>query len=320
MAGDFILTARSVNADLTFGDDVAVTRFLIVPPEDTLPKQSHEVSDKRYWAKAVMAEAGSVIDGQNVPRGDILVFIHGYDNSPDCVLLRHRKLLANLRSLGYAGTMASFDWPSGTMALAYLIDRHKAKETAMRLVTDCISLLAAFQQQDCQINVHAIAHSTGAYVLREACDDADDSAIKSWSWNVSQMVLISGDISANSASVGNPTTDSLYRHCIRLTNYSNGHDAVLALSSAKRLGLAPRVGRVGLPANVPDSAVNVNCSDYFTTLDPKTPCEGVLCHAWQFHDMVFARDLLTTIQGDLDRGVFPTRTILNGGLALTPPP
>lgn len=37
-------------------------------------------------------------------------------------------------------------------------------------------------------------------------------------------------------SPGDSSTESLIRHCVRITNYSNLYDSVLKLSNAKRLG------------------------------------------------------------------------------------
>jgi hypothetical protein len=85
-------------------------------------------------------------------------------------------------------------------------------------------------------------------VTREAFDDADDRrAVARVNWTTSQLVFIAGDVSSDSLSAGNPTTESLYRHCIRLTNYSNPNDEALQIANVKRVGVAPRAGRVGLP-------------------------------------------------------------------------
>jgi esterase/lipase superfamily enzyme len=71
-------------------------------------------------------------------RGDILIFIHGYNNSQDIVMKRHRQLKADLALAGWQGAVVSFDWPSADMTLNYLEDRHDAKQTALQLVTDGI--------------------------------------------------------------------------------------------------------------------------------------------------------------------------------------
>jgi hypothetical protein len=105
------------------------------------------------------------------------------------------------------------------------------------------------------------------YVIREAFDDADDALLEQAGWIVSRIAFIGGDISSYWLSQDNPSTEAIYSRCARFTNYSNGADSVLKLSNAKRVGVLPRVRRVGLPEKIPPKAVNVDCTDYFTLLD-----------------------------------------------------
>ena len=131
--------------------------------------------------------------------GDILVFIHGYNNDQQVVLERHRQLKKDLKASGYKGAVISFDWPSASSTLNYLEDRSDAKKTALKLVDDCIKLFTITQQKGCELNVHLLAHSTGAYVIREAFDDADDrKSIASTNWSVSQIAFIGADVSSKS--------------------------------------------------------------------------------------------------------------------------
>ena len=48
-------------------------------------------------------------------------------------------------------------------------------------------------------------------------------------------------------------------------------DWLLKVSNAKRLGLRPRAGRVGVPDDVHPAIVNVDCSDYFMQLAEQVP-------------------------------------------------
>ena len=85
----------------------------------------------------------------------------------------------------------------------------------------------------------------------------------------------------------------------------------------KRLGTAPRAGRVGLPADIPSKAVNVDCSEYFSTKDPKqSTCTGTFNHSWHIGDPEFALDLALTLEGEIDRQVIPTRRNDHGQLTL----
>jgi esterase/lipase superfamily enzyme len=210
----------------------------------------------------------------------------------------------------------SFDWPSGDLALGYLRDRDEARMASVRLVSHGIKLFVRTQAEKCDINVHVLGHSTGAFLIREAFDHADDGQATATAWTVGQLVLIAGDVSAASFSDGNPETESTYRHCYRLTNFFNGYDEVLQISNVKRVGLSPRVGRVGLPADAPPKAVNVNCSDHFHATYPAA--DMAMSHSWYFDDATFLRDLTVTLKGAVDRTLIPTRNTapLTGAQAL----
>lgn len=149
-----------------------------------------------------------------------------------------------------------------------------------------------------------------AFVIREAFDHADDGQATATSWTAGQLVLIAGDVSAVSFSAPDPETESTYRHCYRLTNYFNGYDEVLQISNVKRVGLAPRVGRVGLPLDAPEKATNVNCSSYFRATYPgigDAQADLGRSHSWYFSDATSQRDLAITLKGTIDRSVIPTR-------------
>lgn len=315
---DFVICARDVE-DGKFGDDPGKTLLLCVP-EGTPPEPSQAIDSKK-WVETLIAEVTtSSNSATGRATGDVLVFIHGYNNSQEIVMERHRVLKNNLKKKGFKGTVVSFDWPSENDPLAYLIDRIHAKQTALQLVSDGISLLCKYQQPTCQINIHILAHSMGAFVVREAFDDADDRAsLATLNWKVSQLMLIGADISRDSLTAGNSTTESLYRHCTRLTNYSNPYDDVLNLSYVKRLGVAPRVGREGLPKNVPDHAVNVNCGDYWKTLPEQDIKDGNWKHSWYFYDPVFITDMLYTIQGQHENSMTTRKQLPDGEKILSRP-
>jgi esterase/lipase superfamily enzyme len=324
MPNDYIICVRDVSKG-HFIAEPGTTRYLELaedtwdktPSEPLLPTQSISRKD---WFRKVMDEAMvGTNPADQTEFGDVLVFIHGYNNTQQIVLQRHRMLKANLRLIGYTGAVVSFDWPSSDQTLNYLEDRSDAKATALALVDDAITAFVHYQQTNCKIDVHLLAHSTGAYVIREAFDDADDrKEVAEKNWTTSQIMLIAGDVSSASMSETNPGSESIYRHCMRLTNYSNPFDSVLKLSNVKRLGLAPRVGRVGLPADASDKAVNVDCGDFFQTLDEKkAPSLGTFCHSWQIGNMTFIADLLETIYGDTDRSRIKTRVLRpDGSLSL----
>lgn len=140
------------------------------------------------------------------------------------------------------------------------------------------------------------------------------------------MVFAAGDVSSTSMSTDDSSAESVYRHCVRLTNYSNRHDEALDLSNVKRLGTAPRVGRIGLPGNAPQSAVNVDCTAHYEELtqegsaiagtDSPNGFVGMQSHSWYFGNLTFTKDLFSVVIGT-DRTVIPTRDLgEDGGLIL----
>lgn len=327
MSEDFVMCARAVKGG-QFISEPGKSLYLLVPQESPAPLPEHK-KNPGEWVKKLRQSSVWGPDSRDPQkdRGDILVFIHGYNNSQETVMQRHRQLKLDLQAIGYKGAVMSFDWPSANSAMNYLEDRHDAKICAMQLVTDGIRLLAKEQGPGCVINIHLLGHSMGAYVIREAFDDADDTHMEQASWMVSQIAFIGGDISSESLAQGNPSTEAIYRHCARFTNYSNGADSVLKLSNAKRVGVAPRVGRAGLPENIPPKAVNVDCTDYFQLLEADKAIRdadqkaeiGTFDHSWHIGNRIFTRDLFETLKGDLDRRLLPTRYVLSGAVKLKRP-
>lgn len=310
---DYMLVARSKSAD-GFSNEPGAVYFLGVPSDEDGPKFRHKMSP-RTWRDAVLEQASSGTRNTQTT-GDIVFYVHGYNNSQETVLERQRKLQRGLEHNGFDGVVVSFDWPSADNVLNYLEDRHDAKKSALMLVKHGIHAFAKMQEPACKIDMHVLAHSMGAYVVREAFDDADDTAdIAQKSWSVSQVMLVGADVSVSSLAAGNPKSSSLYRHCARLTNYHNPFDNALSVSAVKRIGVAPRAGRRGLEFPLHDKVADVHCGDYYDNrFRDESFNHG---HTWYFDDTHFLQDVYLTICGEIDRASIPTRTkTRDGGLAL----
>jgi hypothetical protein len=136
-------------------------------------------------------------------------------------------------------------------------------------------------------------------------------------WRIGQVAFIGGDVSSASLNTSSDWARPMYDRIMRLTNYSNGFDKVLGVSNMKRLGTAPRAGRVGLPPDIPRKSVNIDCSGYFCSKDPGDSLfTGTFNHSWHIGDDTFALDLALTLEGEIDRDVISTRRIENGRLVL----
>jgi esterase/lipase superfamily enzyme len=304
---DYMLVARSISGG-EFGIGAAKSKFLEIPPTARVHTPAMAIA-RTDWIRKVVAIGETGRNGQGRPVGDVLIYIHGFNTAKGDVLKRHRLIRAGLEKLGYKGAIVSFDWPCADTALNYLPDRVMAKKTALQLVTDGIASFARTVQQDCEISTHVLAHSMGAFVLREAFDDADDRpALVATSWSLSQVMLIGADVSAGSMGASD-VSSSLYRHCVRLTNYSNPYDAVLSISNAKRVGVSPRVGRIGLPDSAPTKAVNVNVGEYYDTHREEFAHVANSDHSFYYHSPEMMVDILHTLQGRIDRHKIPTRFV-----------
>ena len=311
----YVICTRRVRKN-AFEAEPGPARYLRVPngrdprPQDRIPKGT--------WFREVRDRADGVADRRIDPAGDVLVFIHGYNNDQAIVMKRHRRLQADLWAEGFRGLVVSFDWPSACKALNYLEDRWDAAQTAIELVIACAMPLAKGQQSGCETNVHLLGHSTGAYVIREAFYHArKKGTLHRGNWKVSQIAFVGGDIASGSLAENDSVSAAMFARSLRTTNYSNRFDKVLKVSNAKRLGLRPRAGRVGVPADSHPSVVNVDCGAFFEGLDPeKQPSHGTFCHSWHIGNRVFARDFACVLRGGIDRHSIPTRKPEGGALVL----
>lgn len=311
---DYVFTARKI-AQGKFGSEPGPVRFLEVPDGAGAPEPDHQIR-KTTWIRAVQdAASGRMNILTHQPMGDIVIYVHGYNHSPATMLERLRNLREGLEAEGFTGAVIGFDWPSADSALNYLEDRWDGRQTAYLLMREGIESFVRMQRPDCEINLHIMAHSMGSFVVREAFDYADDRrSVASVSWSVSQVLLFGADVSAGSLADGQPKSSSLYRHCNRLTNFFNHYDNVLSLSNIKRIGVAPRAGRVGLPVDSPRKAVNVDCSARYLAVAEQYKDDPFAGHRWYFTDKTFLRDAYETIVGDTDRNGISTRQ--GAGLAM----
>lgn len=319
----YLICTREADSKGAYTAEPGDTTFLRVPPGKNSYGAAEQISKSR-WKKAVIAAADGNEDEITGATGDILFFVHGYNNDIPTVLWRTRTLQKGLAAQGWKGLVVGFDWPSDNSTLNYLEDRSDAAAVAQRLIDDALELLVDAQFPDdpatppCTINVHLLGHSTGAYVIMEAfAQAAKNGDYFKKAWRIAQVAFIGGDVSSSSLAAQCDWAGPLYDRSFRLTNYSNGYDKVLGVSNMKRLGTAPRAGRVGLPPDAPRKAVNVDCSSYFITKDPQqSTFAGTFNHSWHIGDETFALDLALTLEGAIDRAVVPTRQIENGKLVL----
>ena len=302
---EFMITLRNADGSDGVGPARYITFDDAAGPETDFPVTND-------WVTALLGDfpkAPGLQGGVKVPTGDILFLVHGFNVSHDAAKAFHMQCVAGLAAAGWTGQLISYDWPSDGLVFAYLADRVDARAAASALVTSGIALLEQTQQQNCTINVHVLAHSMGGFVVQQAF---------TWSyqdvpagWKVGQLMFAAADVDYTVFSAGAPSATAFGQHSARLTAYCNSYDKALLVSNAKRLDLAPRMGRVGLPDDTPPFMCEVDCSELFAAVDPGVlnDLSPVATHCFYFAQPEFWQDVVLTPAGGIDRGVFPTREV-----------
>jgi len=203
-------------------------------PQKELPKPAHKIAPKA-WIEEIRDLADGKADGK--VGGDVLIFVHGYNNDPKVIRDQQLQLGKDLAAEQWRGVVVSFDWPSADSTLNYLEDRKDAARVSQELVASGIRPLAANQATGCQTNVHLVGHSTGAYVIMGAFAQSEkDGKLFKQDWRIAQTAFIGGDVGVGSVAEDSEWAAPMFKRVMRLTNYQNPFDHVLAASNAKRLG------------------------------------------------------------------------------------
>ena len=323
----FILCTRDKdNRADTFGIDSGPVTYLAVPDGEILPRPSYKVTLSQ-WIEGVMKQAIPA-DAASGGELDIVFFVHGYNTDPEEALKRQRLVERELRARGVRCLVIGFDWPTAGNVAAYLYDRAEAQQAAAYLVKGGIIPFAKYSAEKCPINVHVMAHSMGAFVVREAfrgVDKGRDADLAN-DWRVGQVVLYAADISSSCFDKDSPEMLSVFNHCGRLTNYFSGYDEALAVSNVKNIDISSRVGRVGMPTDNPGNAkaLDVDCGPRFMKIRDRELSEvkGMVSHSWYLEDKTWNDDLAYTLAGNIDRNAIPTRRKVgeNDFVLVTPTP
>jgi hypothetical protein len=301
---EFMITLRKADGSDGVGPARYVTFDAAAGPDRDLAQDA--------WTAALLATFPPAPQGPAGVRmrvGEILFLVHGFNVGHEAAREFHLQCVAGLARAGWTGQVISYDWPSDGLVFAYLPDRSNARAAASTLVTAGIALLERTQRQDCAINVDVLAHSMGAFVVQQAF---------TWSyqdvpagWKIGQLMLAAADVDRTVFSAGTVSAGAFADHAARLTAYVNSYDKALLVSNAKRLDLAPRLGRVGLPDDAPHLMCEVDCSAVFAKAYPdvEQQLDPTTSHCFYFDQPEFWRDVVLTLGGGMDRSVIPTRLV-----------
>lgn len=199
--------------------------------------------------------AAPVMDDLTAPGRDLLVFIHGFDNTFDDALTRAAYLQQwfSAARLGRSDcTMVAFAWPSIGQIISlpipwndYFHDQTKSGQSSYHIMSFFANLLPIVTSARAKgARVNLISHSMGNWALQ--------GAVESWflhgqgSANLFDTAVLAAADEIYTT-FGYPPPGRLSRLCDlakRIVIYYSRHDAVLALSDVVNLG-AQRLGQDG---------------------------------------------------------------------------
>src|SRR5262245_9560873 len=92
---DYVITTRAVKQG-AFTAEPGPVKFLRVPANADIPSPDHAAggkSDINDWFKEVQGLADGDENPMSIsPKGDVLIFVHGFNNSLDIIMKRQRQL------------------------------------------------------------------------------------------------------------------------------------------------------------------------------------------------------------------------------------
>ena len=220
----------------------------------------------------------SAIDDLSNPGRNLLIFIHGFDNSFENAITRaafNREWFANSGVAAADTTVVAFSWPSLGEVISFPLpwedykkDETMARQSSLHLMAFFANLLPIVQQARANgSRVFLLAHSMGNLALSAAVEawfthGNGDAAL------FDEALLAAADEQFNTFGFPEPgRLSSLHRLTTRISIYFSGADQVLKVSELIHLG-AERLGEDGPdnrtdPVRFPPALYRmVNCTGF----------------------------------------------------------
>ncbi len=154
-------------------------------------------------------------------RGEVIVFIHGYNTEFRGAIERTAQLYVDL---AVDGAAVAYSWPSRGGVLGYVAD---GGSLIRPVVNDLQTFLTAIAQASGAERVHVIAHSMGNRYLLEALEEIDDDGTFGEEPPFDELVFAAPDVDASDFAARAPGIRDLAG---RMTLYASSNDRALAIS------------------------------------------------------------------------------------------
>ena len=237
-------------------------------------------------------------------RSDTLVFIHGFNVSFRGALDAGARLAEELSVGGRAVNIVVFSWPSDGQAvplMSYYSDREDARASGPALARAYLKLRDYLVNLDsveyCDRRLHLLAHSMGAYVLRQglqALIAKDPNALTRFF----DQILLAAPDEDDDAFESPQKLQLLPRLGRQVTVYFNPNDRALVISD-KTKSNPDRLGSDGprMIDLIPKKIVLVDCRNVAGDADP------LVHHSYYIRSPAMARDLDAVLLGSAPEAI-----------------
>ena len=247
----------------------------------------------------------------NQPR-QVLLFIHGFNNSFDESLRKAAQLAADLDLVDCAGRSRgvpiAYSWPAEGTVLSYLADEENAEWTQQRLVPFLRAVADVCRQERAEL--HIVAHSMGSRALIRSLADIANAGGPGMSQPIGHVILLAPDM-------GKALFDQYLQRVLplvqHLTIYVSARDRALSLSRIlhgghERLGLIESTimtalnltGLSGSSHRELGASPEAQESGKVDMIDVSSGIAGSFGHSYE--DPSFIRDLHELIANDTPAG------------------
>jgi len=175
------------------------------------------------------AELASHVSGRIGVNRDVLVFVHGFNNSFDEARLRTAQIVADSR---FGGVPVMFTWPSKNELFGYVSD----KDSAMASRDALQELLTQISATPGVGKIHVLAHSMGGWLAMEALRQSAIAGHRDLDGHLGEIMLASPDIDVDVFA-----SQMARLRPAKVTVFATANDRALSLSST----LAQSRQRVG---------------------------------------------------------------------------
>lgn len=232
------------------------------------------LGDEAFYSQLQTAVSAS-------PRGELLVFVHGYNVTFDDAVRRTAQIAFDLR---FAGASVCYSWPSQGGLLKYTVDETNVAWTAPHLKQFLLAIVARSGARSINLIAHSMGNRALTSVLRDvALEMRDEKRL------FNQVVLAAPDIDAE-----------VFKHDIAPAMLPTAHKFTLYASSDDQALRASR--RVHGYARAGDSGEQLVVVPGIETIDVSGIDTSLLGHSYYASNDAILSDLRQIVHGAVPAG------------------